>query len=87
MTFSADFSFMGMANTYDVCIHIVVKTHHCPLDGTGAQHIVSITSSAIRTQGISRCCCGYLAIVSKFLARVLHLFSCLTISWYNLGYQ
>ena len=52
-TFSADFSFIGTANTYDICIHVVVKAYWCPLDVTSRWPIVSIANTAIETCGIS----------------------------------
>ena len=51
-TFSADLSFKGIANTYDVCMHIAVKSHWCPLDVTGRQPIVSIASTLNAVVGI-----------------------------------
>ena len=78
--FSADLSFIGMANTHDMCMHIADKAHQCPLDVTGRQPMVCIASTSIRTHGISECYCGYLVIFGKVFAQMLHLLICLLIS-------
>ena len=75
---SADFSFTGTANTYDVCEQIAVKAHLFPLDVTGKWPMVSMVKTAIGICGVSRCFMEYFAMLGRFfgthdtLVDVLH---------------
>ena len=57
---------IGIANKYDVCMHIAVEAHWCAWDETGKQSIVSIASTAIGTYSISKSFCEYMAIFGNF---------------------
>ena len=85
MAFQQTF-FIGMVNTYDVCMYIAVKAHQCPLDVTGRCPVVYIASTAIGTCGIFKCCFGYLAIFGRFSAKMFHVFVHLLVSWHKLDH-
>ena len=62
---------------------IAVKAHLLPLKFISKWPMVSVANTAIGNCGISKCCCGYLAMFGRCLAYTLHLPMHFTISYHS----
>ena len=69
-----------------MCRWIAVKANLLPLEIIGKWPIVSIADTDIGNWGIYKCC-GYLAMLGRCLAHILHWRMYFTISCHSLSHQ